>query len=257
MTALAFQRRPARVCSQQGGVMLEALHMAFEDALAPEQRRAIGISLGLALALLAGLWFGADWALSHARVAGIFWLDMLIDIAGGLAALLLAWMLFPALSMLILGFFLDGVVAAIEKRRYPGLGPIRRVGIAAGLKSGIRLMLLALILNLLALPLYLTLPAINFFIYYLLNGYLVGREYFELVALRRVDGGAARAMWRRHRGRLLLAGIVIVFLLSVPLIDLVAPVMAAAFMLHVFEGLRRDQSLETFADAHRTGLIED
>lgn len=237
--------------------MLAAFCLAVEDTLSPEQRRTIALSLGVALALIAGLWIGIDWALAGVRVAGISGLDTLIAIAGGVAALFLAWLLFPALTLVILGFFLDGVVANIEKRHYPGVRSIRRLGFTGGLGSALRLALLALFLNLLALPIYLTLPAINFLVYYILNGYLVGREYFALVALRRVDEGAARAMWRRHRGRLILAGIVIVFLLSVPLINLVAPVTAAAFMLHVFEGLRRNEPTETFAGSRRTGLMED
>ncbi len=236
--------------------MLTALRFALEDTLAPEQRRAIGISLALAALLLALLWLGIDLLIAHSRVAGIWWLDTLIDLAGGATALLLAWMLFPALTMLILGFFLDGIVAAVESRRYPGLGPIRRRGIAGGLAGTLRLLGLALLLNLLVLPLYLV-PPINLFIYYLLNGYLIGREYFEVVAFRRVDEGVARAMWRRHRGGLVLAGMVVVFLLSLPLVNLVAPVMAAAFMLHVFEGLRRGETPETFAGSHQVGLIED
>jgi uncharacterized protein involved in cysteine biosynthesis len=63
-------------------------------------------------------------------------------------------------------------------------------------------------------------------------------------------------MWRWHRGRLVLAGVVIVFLLSLPLFNLVAPVVAAAFMLHVFEGARR-APVETFASRDRTRLIGD
>jgi CysZ protein len=226
--------------------MLTAFSLAIEDTFEPEQRRAIGISFALAVAVLVALWLGFGWVLGHARVAGISWLDDLMALAGSLAALFLAWMLFPAVTMLVLGFFLDGIVAAVENRRYPGIGPIRTLGVATGLSSALRFSLLALALNLLALPLHL-IPGLNFFIYYGLNGYLVGRGYFELVALRRVDLSAARAMWRRHRGRLVLAGIVIVFLLSLPLINLVAPVTAAAFMLHVFEGLRRDEAAETFA----------
>jgi len=236
--------------------MLSELRLAVEDTFAPEQRRTIGISLVLATLLLVLLWLAAGALLGHARVAGISWLDTLIALAGDLAALFLAWLLFPAVTMLILGFFLDDIVQSVESRRYPGMGRARSSGVLAGLGGALRLLLLALVLNLLALPFYL-IPAINFFIYYGLNGYLVGREYFELIALRRVDRGAARAMWRRHRGRLVLAGVVIVILLSLPLINLVAPVMAAAFMLHVFEGLRRDDSLETFAGLRRTGLMKD
>jgi uncharacterized protein involved in cysteine biosynthesis len=118
--------------------------------------------------------------------------------------------------------------------------------LGATVASALRLLLLAVVVNILLLPVYLV-PGINLFVYYGLNGYLVGREYFELVALRRVDGAMAQVMWRRHRGRLILVGVIIVFLLSLPLINLVAPVIGAAFMLHVFEELRRRAPAETFA----------
>ena len=224
--------------------MVDAFQRALADTFQPEQRRAILLSLGLALALLAMLWFGLVAVLDMVDLTGIGWLDGAIAALGGGAALVLAWILYPAMTMLVLGFFLDGVVAACERRHYRDLGPARAVGIGTALASALRLLALAIVLNLAALPLYL-IPAINLFVYYDLNGYLVGREYFELVALRRLNGAAARAMWRWHRGRLVLAGVVIVFLLSLPLVNLVAPVVAVAFMLHLFEGLRRAGTAET------------
>ncbi|HJT05910.1 MAG TPA: EI24 domain-containing protein [Stellaceae bacterium] len=235
--------------------MLTALRLAFSDLLRPEQRGPLLISLVSAIGLLLALCLGAALLLSRLHLAGIPWLDTTIEIAGSLAALVLAWALFPAMTMLILGFFLDRVVAAVERRHYPELPPARHIGIGEAVVSALRILALALVVNLVLLPVYF-LPPINLFIYYGLNGYVVGREYFELVALRRLDGAAARAMWRWHRGRLILAGVVIVFLLSLPLFNLVAPVVAAAFMLHVFEGLRR-ASVETFATRGGTGLIGD
>ena len=235
--------------------MLTALRLAFSDLLRPEQRGPLLISLVSAIGLLLALCLGAALLLSRLHLAGIPWLDTTIEIAGSLAALVLAWALFPAMTMLILGFFLDRVVAAVERRHYPELPPARHIGIGEAVVSALRILALALVVNLVLLPVYF-LPPINLFIYYGLNGYVVGCEYFELVALRRLDGAAARAMWRWHRGRLILAGVVIVFLLSLPLFNLVAPVVAAAFMLHVFEGLRR-ASVETFATRGGTGLIGD
>ena len=235
--------------------MLTALRLALADLLRPEQRGPVLISIASAIVLLIALCLGTALLLSRLHLAGIPWLDTTIEIAGGLAALVLAWALFPAMTMLILGFFLYRVVAAVERRHYPELPPARRIGIGEALASALRILALAVIVNLVLLPVYF-LPPINLFIYYGLNGYVVGREYFELVALRRLDGAAARAMWRWHRGRLVLAGVVIVFLLSLPLFNLVAPVVAAAFMLHVFEGVRR-ASVETFATRGGTGLIGD
>ena len=104
------------------GTMLTAFRLALEDTFAPQQRRTLGLSLALAALLLAVLWLGCGLVLAHSRVAGIWWLDALIDVLGGVAALLLAWLLFPAMTMLILGFFLDGIVDTVESRRYPGSG---------------------------------------------------------------------------------------------------------------------------------------
>jgi uncharacterized protein involved in cysteine biosynthesis len=73
----------------------------------------------------------------------------------------------------------------------------------------------------------------KFFVFLSLNGYPFGREYFEVVALRRFDRTAARAARHRFAGRVFLGGF------AVPLVNLVAPVIATAFMVHLFEGLRR------------------
>ena len=102
--------------------------------------------------------------------------------------------------------------------------------------------LVTLLLNLLVLPLYLVLiwiPPLNLLLFYLLNGYLLGREYFEMVAVRRLDLKEAKGLRRGSRGRMILAGAVITFLLTIPLVNLVTPIIATAFMLHVFEDLRR------------------
>lgn len=226
--------------------MLTAFRTAIDDAFAPEQRRILVMSIGIAIALLLALWLGATALLDEAQFAGIGWLDAVIIVLGSLAALVVAWLLFPAIALLVLGLFLGGIVTAAERRHYPGLGPPRPLEFGATVASALRLLLLAVLVNIILLPIYL-IPGINLFVYYGLNGYLIAREYFELVALRRVDGAAAQVMWRRHRGRLILVGVIIVFLLSLPLINLVAPVVGAAFMLHIFEELRRRAPTETFA----------
>src|SRR3546814_14901069 len=77
-----------------------------------------------------------------------------------------------------------------------------------------------LILNLLVLPLYLVLiwiPPLNLLLFYLLNGYLLGREYFEMVAVWRLDLAGAKRLRRDFRGRVVLGGAVIAFLLTIPL----------------------------------------
>jgi uncharacterized protein involved in cysteine biosynthesis len=76
-------------------------------------------------------------------------------------------------------------------------------------------------------------------VFYVLNGYLLGREYYETVALRRLDARLAGELRRRNRWRVFLAGVVITLMLTVPLLNLIAPVIATAFMVHIFEIIRR------------------
>src|SRR5437764_7678676 len=170
------------------------------------------------------------------RLAAI---ELLVNLLGGLAVVGLTWLLFPAAVTLIMSFYLERVAAAVEAVDYPGRGPPRRQSVGEIVSITLRLTLLTLLLNLLALPVYLLVPGINLFLFLALNGYLFGRGYFEVVALRRLDMGAARRVRSRFAGRIFLGGVVIAGLFALPLVNLVAPVIATAFMLHIFEALPR------------------
>jgi CysZ protein len=60
-----------------------------------------------------------------------------------------------------------------------------------------------------------------------------------MVALRRLDIDAVTTVRRRFSGRIFLGGVMIAGAFILPFINLVAPVIAIAFMVHVFEGLPR------------------
>jgi len=217
--------------------MGRALSLAVADAFA--ERKLLLLTIAGTILLLIALWLGASVLIAALHVSGLHWLNLAIDVLGSVAALFIAWLIFPTMALLILGFFLDRVIASVESRHYPGLPEARAIGLHEAAMSTIRLALLALLLNLLALPLYLFLPVVNVVLFFALNGYLVGREYFEAVAYRRLDRSAVRAMWRRHRLRFAIAGAVVAFLLSVPVVNLAAPLIGVAFLLHLFEPLRR------------------
>jgi uncharacterized protein involved in cysteine biosynthesis len=144
-------------------------------------------------------------------------------------------------ALMAVSLLLEDIARAVESRHYPGLPPPRPQGIGEQVNAALRLAAMSLLLNLLALPLYL-IPAVNVFVFYGLNGYLLGREYFELVAARRLDIADVHRLWRRYRGRLCLAGAVIAVLLSIPFVGWALPTVATAFMLHLFESLRRHEA---------------
>src|SRR5262249_18134126 len=212
---------------------------AVGNLFAPALRRIVALGFALATASFAVLWFVLAVVLSQSRFFSWRILDWLLDLLGAVAALALTWLLFPAVVTVVFGFFLDRIAGAVESLDYPGRGAARRQPFSEMITTTLRLMGLTVLLNLLALPVYLLVPGVNFFVFLGLNGYLFGREYFEVVALRRLDRNAARALRHRRAGRVASGGVVIAGLFAVPLLNLVAPVIATAFMVHLFEGLRR------------------
>jgi len=219
--------------------MLAALLRAFAALPTPPLRRVVLLSLVLAVASFVVLWVGAAVLLDRTALFGWAALNWVVDILGALAVLGLTWLLFPAVVTLVTGLFLERVAAAVEARDYPGQPPPRRAPLREILATTLRLMGLTILLNLLALPVYVLAPGINVFLFLGLNGYLFGREYFEVVALRRLDVMTVRAVRQRFGGRVFAGGVVIAGLFALPLVNLVAPVIATAFMVHIFQELRR------------------
>jgi CysZ protein len=212
--------------------VVTALLRAVAALSLPPLRRVVAFGLGLSVMTLALLWAAVAAILYD--TAFFTWrpLNWVIDLLGGFAVLALSWLLFPAVVTLTMSFFLDRVAAAVEASDYPGKGPPRSQSwneIAAVMW---RLTATTIALNLLALPLYLMVPGINLVLFLALNGYLFGRGYYEVVALRRLDA-AAKELRHRFAGRISFGGVAIAGMFAVPLVNLVAPVIATAFMVHV------------------------
>ncbi len=212
--------------------MLQDLGRVLEQVDDPRLWRVVLKSALASLGLLAVLVAALAW-LTRALVAtGIAWLDPLVPwltAAGGLIAGLL---LLPVATMSVMGLFADEVAAAVEARNYPDWPPAAPQGLFEALGQALRLLVATVLLNILALPLYLLLPGANLVIFLVLNGYLLGREYFETVAQRRLSAGEVRRVRRRHRGRIFLAGVAVAGLALVPIANLLVPVAGTALMVH-------------------------
>jgi uncharacterized protein involved in cysteine biosynthesis len=193
--------------------------------------------------LLSSVVFSLDPSLWFAWIPISFIQSALVSLAGLVAGVLgffvlfaLFWLLFVIIVQTVSSFYLERVIAAVEARHYPDLPPARAQPIAEVLISTLQFFGFMVVLNLIALPFYF-IPLLGVGLFYLINGYLIGREYFELVAFRRVDQRVARTLRKEHRGTVLGTGLVTTVLFSIPLLNLVAPVLTAAAMVHRFQAV--------------------
>lgn len=219
--------------------MFAALFRAIAEVTTPALRRVVALSLAIAVLCFVVLWLGVAVALD--AVVHFPWrpLDWLAQLVAAVGVAGLSWLLFPAAVTLIMGFFLDRIAAAVEALDAPGGTPPRRPPASEVIGLTLRLMILTIILNLLVLPIYLLAPGVNFFVFLCLNGYLFGREYFEVVALRRLDTATIRVVRQRFGWRIFAGGVVIAGLFAIPFVNLLAPVIATAFMVHLYARLAR------------------
>ena len=217
--------------------MLAAAGQAFREIFSPDFRTILFKCLGFTIALLVLLIIAAEWGFAH-FVTLPNWVEKTIEWLGGLALVVGSVFLIPPATSLIAGLYLDDIAAQVERTYYPGDPPGHELGTAMAVGMSLRFFFVILAVNLLALFLLLV-PGVNLIAFYVGNGYLLGREYFEMVAMRHLPPEAARPLRKANRVTVLLCGFVIAGLASVPILNLTTPLFATAFMVHMFKQLRR------------------
>ena len=228
--------------------MFTHLGKAFAQLGDPKMNRVVFASLGAALVLIVVLIGGAMVLIENTAVFEAWYLRWAVGIAGGLAAVLAGWFLFPGLAIIISTMFLESVSRAVEARHYPHLPPPRDQSVLGEiLPELLKFLVLVIIVNLIALPFYLVLwwlLGLGFVIAWVINGYLLGREYMEMVAMRRMTPRQAKDFRRANGGACFAAGFIIAVMATVPVVNLLTPVIATAFMTHLFEDIRGKQMAE-------------
>jgi len=177
-------------------------------------------------------WIGIEWL----RSALLWVIGGVVGFLGIFVFFGLFWLLFVIIVQTVSSFYLERVILAVEARHYPGLPTAEAQTVADMVVSTLQFFGFMVVLNILALPFYF-IPLFGVGLFYLINGYLIGREYFELVAFRRVDRRTAGIIRKAQRGTVLGTGMATTVMFSIPLLNLVAPVLTAAAMVHMFQAM--------------------
>lgn len=237
-------------------MILNDFAKAISQLADPRFRRVLWLGLGLTAALLFAAYAAVLWlvglfapeTVSLPWIGEVAWVNDLISGASLLLMMVLSVFLMVPVASAFTSMFLDDVAQAVEDRHYPALPPVQPIDWLDGLQDALRFLGLIILANLLALILYafmaLTVVLAPFtpLVFWSLNGYLLGREYFQLVAMRRMDRTAARMLFRRHSTTIWLAGALMAVPLTVPLVNLLVPILGAATFTHLFHRLADEQT---------------
>ena len=218
--------------------MLRAFSLAVGQMFSGPILGVLGACAMLSIACFAGLWFGIDWAIETWLEGSDGFLAELASMGGGLiAALVLAYFLFPIVATAFISLFLERIAKTVEDQHYPHLPPAEGLPILASLAVTARFVILMIGANVLLLVL-LFFPPVYAVMWFVVNGWLMGREYLELVSMRRISVGDTDRLRKRRGPETLMTGVVLAVLLPIPLFNMVLPVFATCVMIHRFHEWR-------------------
>ncbi|RVB30497.1 sulfate transporter family protein, partial [Mesorhizobium sp. M7A.F.Ca.CA.001.07.2.1] len=145
-------------------------------------------------------------------------------------------LLIAPVTAVVAGLFLDDIAEVVERTDYPGDPTGRAMPALRSLVLSARFLGVVILGNIVALLLLLV-PGVNIAAFFIVNGYLLGREFFEFAAMRFRGEEEARALRRHYAGTVFLAGLLIAAFLAVPLLNLLTPLFAAAVMVHLHKAI--------------------
>ncbi len=192
-------------------------------------------SLILTIALYVTLFIAVIAGVQHLPMLDAPWVNALLDLIAPAIMILLPFVLGAPVAAFFASLFLEEIAKKVEARYYPADPKASGAPFGSALFVGLRFAVLVLLVDLVLLPFDVAVPGAAEIVTILVNGWLLGREYFELAALRHLSRRAADALRRRHSGRVFVAGLIISVLTIVPIADLIAPLFGAAFMVHLFK----------------------
>jgi CysZ protein len=231
--------------------MLDAAIKALSQILSPPMRSILWRSIGLALVLITVLAIGLQRLLSWFATSGEGWaeamlgptshtplnvLSWIVSIAAGFGVVFGAIFLMPAITSLVASVFVDDVADHVEREHYPAERPGMALPLGLAMTEGVKTALLTILVYLIALP-FVFVAGAGFVAFFIATAWLLGREYFELAAMRFRPPAEAKAMRRDNAAVVFTSGFVIAAFVSIPIVNLATPLFGMAFMVHMHKRL--------------------
>ncbi|HEX7881929.1 MAG TPA: sulfate transporter family protein [Afipia sp.] len=231
--------------------MLDAALKALSQILSPPMRSILWKSVGLALVLIVAAAVALQRLLSWLAGSGEVWaetmvgsdyhmlitiLAWIVSIAAGLGIVVGAVFLMPAITSLVASVFVDDVADIVEREHYPAEKPGVALPVGRAVVEGSKTALLTILVYLVALP-FVLIAGAGFIVFFIATAWLLGREYFELAAMRFRTPEEAKIMRKQNGATVFAAGLFIAAFVSIPIVNLATPLFGMAFMVHMHKRL--------------------
>jgi CysZ protein len=215
-----------------------AMSQVFEQPFRAIFWKMLGFTLGILIVI---------WIVLQGIIAGFVelpypWLETALSILTGIGAVFALGFLIAPISALFAGLFQDEIADIVEAQDYSGDRPGQALPFTQSIGQTIKFTGIVILGNLFAL-LLLLIPGINLIAFFVVNGYLLGREFFEFAAMRFMPPAEAKAFRKARSGTVFLGGMVIAALLAVPILNLVTPIFATIFMMHLYKRLASNAAI--------------
>jgi uncharacterized protein involved in cysteine biosynthesis len=232
--------------------MIDAAVKALVQMFSPPFRWVLLKSSGLALGLIVLFAIALHRLLVWLATAGANWVESMfgvsapapisifvwvLSVAAGIGVIVGSVFLMPAVTALLGSFFVDDIALEVERTHYPTEPAGTPLPLPRAVLQGAKTALLAILIYLIAVP-FLLVAGAGAVIFFLASAYLLGREYFELAAMRHQPIAQAKRLRQTHQSTVFLAGILIAAFVSIPIVNLATPLFATALMVHVHHRIR-------------------
>ncbi len=218
--------------------MLSSASRAISQVFEPQFRKIFLKMLGFTLAVLLVIWIALQGLVAGFVELPYPWLETALSILTGIGAVIGLGFLIAPVSALFAGLFQDEIADIVEARDYPSDPPGKAMPVIPSVILALKFTGVVILGNLFALFLLL-IPGINLVAFFVVNGYLLGREFFEFAATRFMPVQEAKRLRKARSGTVFMGGLVIAGVLAVPILNLITPIFATIFMMHLFKRVQK------------------
>lgn len=217
--------------------MIQDALRAFGALFTSPYRAVLFKSLALTLGLFLVLLFALEAVIGYANFVPQ-WAEVWVQVLSGVGFVIASIFLVTPVVSLIAAMYVDDIAKTVETRNYPNDAPGRPLPFMRGMAVSAKFALLVLLVMVLIIPL-LFIPGVNWFAFTMANSYLLGREYFELAAMRHLPYAEAKALRKHYAARLFISGWPIAVMATIPVLNLLTPLFATTYMVHRYKSLAK------------------